>query len=273
MRKDMAQLLVERPRLYGSGETYRSNRRRLNRDPENAPSKQGYRKPYGYDQKQFNEYFAPIYGFLRKNCGRPWNKVWSELSGSLSGGGTVIDHVKTHVLRDFVILKPVWHEGVPCYPPHTYQGNPGFGKDPVPISARHNRGFYVDRHGLLQRAPTRHKRKRKRDPNRTIARIQIDDKTAYYKMAGVWYRIWFKVLGTPNADCVPVYDVLLKKWLKCGSRVPFFRSEVVWEWYVDGATHARELFDIHGSHHIIAYRKEPLSSRTIRREKLNEQLR
>src|SRR5215467_5466782 len=137
MRKDMAQMLVERPRLH-RGELYRVHRRRLNRDPDSGGTTQGMRRPY-IERKHFNEYFAPIVGFLRKNCGRPWDKVFSELGKSLTGGGTVIQHVKVHVLRDFVTLKPVWYGGVPCYPADRYPDRNG---QPQPIEARFSRGFY-----------------------------------------------------------------------------------------------------------------------------------
>jgi len=226
------------------------------------------RRPY-IERKHFNEYFAPIVGFLRKNCGRPWDKVFSELGKSLTGGGTVIQHVKVHVLRDFVTLKPVWYGGVPCYPADRYPDRNG---QPQPIEARFNRGFYVDRQGLLQRAP--HKRRRKGFAvENAVPRIRIDENTAYYKLEGGWFRVWTMDLDAATEPGVPVYDVALKKWVRqweVQSRWIPAESSLVWR--VDGTEGLRVLQEFHGAYRI-AYRKEQLSNRTIRREKLNELLR
>jgi hypothetical protein len=263
MRKDMAQLLVERPRLYRV-ETYKGHRRRLNRDPESVSTKQGMRRPY-YERKHFNEYFAPVMGFLRKSVGRPWNKVFSELCESLSGGGTVIDHVKVHVLRDFVTLQPVWHNGVPCYPAHSYSGSRSEAR---PIERRMNGGFYVDQCGLLKQARVHQYKVAK--PK--ILRLQIDDSTAYHKIDGHWFRVWTKALGEASAESAPLYDVLLQLWVRPRGDSRFYQPGLVWDWYVDGHSGFRELLAVHGSLRV-AYRKEQISNRTIRRERLNQLIR
>lgn len=264
MRKDMAQLLVERPR-YTRGELYREHRRRANRDLEEAPSKQGMRAPY-FDQKEFGEYFPPVLGYLRKSVGRRWDDVFSELNSSLSGGGTVIDHVKMHVLRDFVVLCPEFHDGVACYPPHYYRGR---NSEPTPITRSRNNGFYVDQQGILRQAPQekRWKWKKPAAPNR----IKIDDRTAYHKLDGVWYRVWTKPLPAPGMDVPPEYDVLLKKWVKCHGAQTLYREEMVWAWVMVLGGGIWELEELHGGQRF-AYRKEQISNRTIRRERLNERL-
>jgi hypothetical protein len=255
MRKDMAQLLVEHPR-HNAGELYREHRRKANRDPEEAPTKQGMRRPYK-ERKEFGEYFPPIMGCLRKNVGRPWDKVFSELSASLHGGGAVIDHVKLHVTRDFVTLNPVWQDGVACYPP-------GFGisfrDDPTPITRRRNDGFYVDQQGILRQAPLEKSRKR---PKTTSTGTPADGASCYYKMDSVWYRVWFKALPTPGADQNPVFDLVLKDWLRCrhypGNR--YSGAEYRWEAAGDRYGTRRQVF---------AHRREQVSSRVIRRERLDQ---
>jgi len=227
MRKDMAQLLVETPR-FNAGELYREHRRRANRNPEEAPAKQGMRRPY-VERKHFGEYFAPLVGFLRKNVGRPWDAVFSELSTSLSGGGTVVDHVKTHVLRDFVILNPQWHNGVACYPPGR---GLNFRDDPLPISTRNNDGFYVDQRGILRRAKAARRKSRKPSP----IGITIDEHSAYYKIDAVWYRVWLKSLASPGPDQPPLYDLVLKRWVRCNHYPPTrYQPQDEYRWEVDGA--------------------------------------
>jgi hypothetical protein len=267
MRKDMAQLLVETPRR-NSGELYRVHRRKANRDPDDAPTRQGMRRPY-VERKQFGEYFAPLLGYLRKSCGRPWDKVFSDLNASLSGGGTVIDHVKMHVLQDFVTLQPVWHKGEPCYPFDRYHSR---YDEPLPIRRDRNGGFYVDRHGALRQARAHCRKPRKRDKSE---RVQIDAGTAYHKIDGAWFRVWTKELGEASPDSVAVYDIVLKKWIRALGTSNFLRRDVVWSWGIDGAGRyqgIRALLSLHGSPRF-AYRKEQISNRTIRREKLNERSR
>lgn len=264
MRNDMAQLLVEHPR-HNAGELYREHRRRANREPEEALLKQGMRRPY-FERKEFGEYFPPVKGYLRKNVGRPWDKVFSELSASLTGGGTVVDHVKTHVLRDFVILKPDWDNGVACYPPHSYSW---WRNKPTPIMRRFNGGFYVDQQGILrQAAPEPSRKARKPNP----IGIVIDERSAYYKIDAVWYRVWFKSVPEAGPDTVPMYDIVLKRWVRCRHYPPSkHQPQDFYRWEVDGGNWLRELIETHGSARV-AHRREQIGSRVIRRERLNERL-
>jgi len=263
MRKDMAQLLVEHPR-HNAGELYREHRRRANREPEEAPTKQGLRRPY-FERKNFGEYFAPVKGYLRKNVGRPWDKVFSELSASLTGGGAVVDHVKLHVLRDFVILEPAWHDGVPCYPPHSFAG---WRAKPMPITRRNNDGFYVDQHGFLRQVKAQSRKLRKPKP----IGLLIDEDTAYYRIDGVWYRVWFKSLPPAGPDLAPLYDLVLKRWVRCKHYPPTkYQLHDFYRWEVDRGNWLHDLTDTHGRPRV-AHRREQIGSRVIRRERLNERL-
>jgi len=262
MRKDMAQLLVEHPR-HNAGELYREHRRIANRDPEEAPTKQGMRRPY-FERKEFGEYFAPIKGFLRKNVGRPWDKVFSDLSGSLSGGGAVVDHVKLHVLRDFVIIQPVWEGGVPCYPPHL---NSFWRTKPTPITRSRNEGFYVDRLGILRQVSARSKRRKPKPVD-----LRIDEHSAYYKIDGVWYRVWFASLPEAGPGFAPLYDVVLKSWVRCKNYPPSkYQPMGFYRWELDNGYWVNELIETHGGAWV-AHRREQIGSRVIRRERLNERV-
>lgn len=97
MRSDMFKVIVERPRYGGHG----ARKGRTPRDLEDYPSQQGIRRPYQKDGKNLNEHLAPLRRYLRKQVGRPWNKIYSEICAGLRAGHPVHDHVRQHVF-DYV---------------------------------------------------------------------------------------------------------------------------------------------------------------------------
>ena len=54
--------------------------------------------------KTLNENLAPLVRFIRKQVGRPWDDVFSEICAHLDTGSTVKMHVRTH-LKDFVMIR------------------------------------------------------------------------------------------------------------------------------------------------------------------------
>ena len=259
MRKDLAQLLCETPR-FNRRESYHLYRHtKKDYDLESAPCKESIRSPY-YDRKEFSEYFPPLEGMLRKNVGRPWNQVYSEVTEALHGGGAVIAHVRLHLLRDFVILQPLWVGGKPHYPYHSFRGLRN--GDPVPLSDVH----YVDQMGILLYAEdTYRKSKWRYTPKPTFERVPCDKDSAYYKLEGVWYRVYLKDLPSEKPGSV-VYDILLKKSFYVAeystglSRRTWTPQSTVWRWSND----TRALSQVHGVPRY-AYRKTQLGSREIRR--------
>jgi hypothetical protein len=100
MRRDMHKVIVERPRYGGHG----ARKGRRPRDLEDEPAKQGMRRPYQSDPKSLNEHLGPLRRFLRKQVGRPWNKVYSEICEGLRAGHPLHDHVRRH-LFDYVTIE------------------------------------------------------------------------------------------------------------------------------------------------------------------------
>jgi hypothetical protein len=203
MRDDFAKLLVQTPRHDGSGMKYKLHRRR-SRDIEEdeVGKKQGMRRPYdwNYSRKAFDEYLTPLVRMLKRNVGRPWDKVYSELSKSLHGGGTIIQHVKVHLFQ-YVRLHVQYKDGVP--------GQwPTFGSKWEPL----RRGdLYVDQHGLLKAA----KGVRKPQPEKKeVTVVELPDSEGYVKHEGIWYRVKFVTLDMyPASAKIPagwsVKDVFL----------------------------------------------------------------
>ncbi len=102
MREDMAQVIVERPRIKPFNS--RKGRRQALDD---LPTHEGMRRAQALrgDRKQLNENLAPLRRYLESQVGRPWNKVYAEIAARLRIDSTVQQHVRDH-LRDFVAVTP-----------------------------------------------------------------------------------------------------------------------------------------------------------------------
>lgn len=115
MRKDMAKVVTEAPR-YGHQWPSRKWGRTLTRneipvdndellDYDSGPLRTGrWSRQYGDEKKRFSDVLGPLRGYLRKQVGRPWDKVWSELSANLDkrsvSGSHIFDHIKQEVQQE-----------------------------------------------------------------------------------------------------------------------------------------------------------------------------
>ena len=102
MREDMSRVIVERPRLGG-------DRGRKGRSValDDLPKQEGMRRRHmlSGDGKMLNENLSPLRRYLERQVGRPWNKVYSEISRHLRADNTVQQHVRDHI-SDFVAVRP-----------------------------------------------------------------------------------------------------------------------------------------------------------------------
>lgn len=110
MRSDMGRVVIERPR-YGSSEKSPKIRHfpgRIDEDgdydgPIRLPSSPG--KVEGFvpkiEGKSFTDLLGPLRRYLRKNVGRPWDKIHGEAKAVLKVGGWGVQHVfNTHFLDE-----------------------------------------------------------------------------------------------------------------------------------------------------------------------------
>jgi hypothetical protein len=104
MRADMYKVIVERPRK-GSGWALKSDGR-IFRNSEHAPPKVGMKHGY-QSRKWLNENLSPLKRFLGSQIGRPWNKVYSELSQGIDRRNTVQEHIYAHI-EQFVAIHTEW---------------------------------------------------------------------------------------------------------------------------------------------------------------------
>lgn len=109
MRKDMAKVVTEAPRR-GHGNPSSKWGRRLAKDEYDLDDHGASRAPisrhrqYGWNAKEFSDVLGPLRHYLRSQVGRPWNKVWSEISQTLDNrsltGQHIFDHIRWEVEQE-----------------------------------------------------------------------------------------------------------------------------------------------------------------------------
>lgn len=152
MRRDMFEVIIERPR-GGAGWQKKSRREeRTERAFERAPKREGMSP--GRGTKWLNENLAPLGRFLRARTGKPWSRVSSEMRAVLSMRSAVQKHVMDHV-RQYVEENVVFVDGKP-HRPHCIDGRLW----PLNSHPRWPRFYVCPRTGLLREAPPRERRRR-----------------------------------------------------------------------------------------------------------------
>jgi hypothetical protein len=140
MRHDMAKVITERGRR---GSSYKKDRKgykkRLQKEGLDYVKRESM-KARGDSDKDFTDVLSPLEGFLRKNVGRPWGKVCSEISAVLpASGGISLMHARGHLFQDFVEQHTQYIDGE-VYDSKGYPLNSGWRR----------RQFYVDPRGFLR---------------------------------------------------------------------------------------------------------------------------
>lgn len=115
----MAKVIVERPRIGSRNSSddpkgWRRRRYGKGNDPEDLPSKESMSRGRKYgDDKQLNEHLRPLYRYLDKQVGRPWDKVFSEICERINMNSTVQRHIMQHVFDHVADKLHVGDDGVP----------------------------------------------------------------------------------------------------------------------------------------------------------------
>ena len=102
MRMDMAKVVTEAPRR-GHGNPSKKWGRRLGKDeydledmgPSRAPI--APHRQYGWNAKEFSDVLGPLRRYLRKQVGRPWDKIWSEITQTLDSRSLTGQHIFEHI--------------------------------------------------------------------------------------------------------------------------------------------------------------------------------
>ena len=206
MRDDMDRVLVTRPRV--GGKAPRKGRMRRMADP---PSRVGMKRTLALtkeDPKDLNEHLQPLRRYLHAQAGRPWNKVWSDISATLRATSVVQQHVRDHVF-DFVARdvslrgRDVWvHEFGRARPlrESIYE----LWVDPRTGILRHNRHRVTSRQAL---------RERRTRASRELRARMVPGKgdVQYHLLAdGAWWEVTLaKEAEVPPPDGVKPIDAVL----------------------------------------------------------------
>jgi hypothetical protein len=212
MREDMGKVVVERPRR-GSRERNIKTRMRFrgaNVDyddvDENVPTvKIGHKlaksQQLGYDGKQLNEHLEPLKRFIISNCGRPWDKVYSEISqvcpvNSVLGHHIIIDHLFSYVDTN------------------AYEANGVIYSDkigiPVPVKevegSSRNIAYVHPKTGILTRYKGKSKRLGWHTPNSSEREINFfkDETREWRKENGTWFA--YEYTYDPGTEKVKHYQ-------------------------------------------------------------------
>jgi hypothetical protein len=231
MREDMFKVIVERPRMRipqrnGSHYPRGQLKNEFAHDFEDSPRRESYGSKR-YAEKWLNENLSPLKRYLRRQVGRNWDEVFSEISEHLRLDNTVQRHVFEHI--DGYVYMKTWldHDG-------DIWGSDPLGR-PVPINpqnpssssyAWHWDMLFVDpRTRLLRKCDERRSRPRlsqaklseqKNNPARRV----LSDYVQLHRIGEIWFRVELAVLPKPatprrNEALPPLvcYDVVLKRYV------------------------------------------------------------
>lgn len=200
MRADMSKVIVERPRRRcksGDGAA-----RRLRNDidgPAWLPTR------LGYGGRGLNENLAPLRRYLRAQVGRPWSKVFSEISANIDRRNTVQQHIYQHI-DGFIAIQVAIRNGELVDLRRNW---------PSPINGDGlNQELYVDpRTGLIRinehyrdwKSRITERRKRWQANIKKRRRV-VDEHTLLLLLDDIWYRVGVKALPAERR-----YDVVLHR--------------------------------------------------------------
>jgi hypothetical protein len=210
MRKDMSKVIVERPRTGRAAAGLRPGRTRALTDDDGEPIRaKGAREPKGREQKTkgLNETLNPLKRYLASKVGRPWDKVYSEISEHLKPTSTVQQHVRDHV-DDFVATKTRMKGGVVVVTPRF--GGERKLEDDWCLYYVHPRTGLLRKNEKYKRWTVRQREARQKVEAERAARMRVvDAKTQLHLLKGVWWEVKLAKISAGQAYT----DVVLRAGL------------------------------------------------------------
>lgn len=174
----MSKVVIERPRSGGGVKSPKGEKRRDQRIPwEEKPRSEKIDRKWNQSwyTKHLTDVLGPLYGYLLKNVGRPWDAVYHDICQHLRRENVAQDHIRDHV-DDFVEKNVIIIDGVPCRLPDEY---------PLDSYGRFDKLYVHPKTGLLCRVK-RQQRRWKPAPPRYI---KVDESHICLKLEGLWYLV------------------------------------------------------------------------------------
>src|ERR1700722_596161 len=210
MRSDLAKVVTERPRAglrIKSPKGYSRNLQRFS--DEDHPKREKIRqkwKTYHNDAKVFTDLLGPLYGYLKKQVGRPWNKVYSEIAKKLPRKSLQGIHIQDHIFQ-FVELNVVMIDGKPH---HKTQPRYSEITEIYSVSGEKYPDLYVNPdNGLLCKAKVK---KIVRKNNQRLPGIKLYPGVQLHKIKDVWYEVKVKQYAFTFSTVLPPME---DKVLEC----------------------------------------------------------
>jgi hypothetical protein len=187
MREDISKVVTERPRAGGGIKTPKGSKKEFQDtlwedQPKREKIRQKWTKNYT-ETKDFTNVLGPLYGYLLKQVGRPWDKVYSEIRKQLKPTSMQNIHILGHI-DDIVETNVIMKGKVPCHA----EGGRFYG-DPIGSFSRRYETLYVDPNtGILRRLKPKKNVQKKPEPKF----IKISETEVAKKIKDIWYSITIK---------------------------------------------------------------------------------
>lgn len=179
-----------------------------------------------WNRKQLNENLNPLFGIVRKNVGRPWNKIYSELCSVFDARSVINQHILQHLNQYVEQENVIFVDGElrfrQKYSGINYGLKDGYVEyyvDPRDGILKHNKWYKSYKHSQRML-------KNQRDIEALKIKRVIDDSTELHKIEDIWFEVKFldqqgtsqvtnslNVNPAPSAHSLvypPTFDILLK---------------------------------------------------------------
>ncbi len=199
MRSDMSKVVIEKPRAH---DNWPSRKGRVKEDLLSEDSPKHEPMSLGRGTKRQTDVLGPLVGYLRKNVGKPWDKVNSDIHEHLKmtsmAQGHILDHIDHMVVKNVLLVK----EGKLEVP---YESD---GRARVSVSHdkwRTYGGFYVcPKSGLLKLSPVK-SYKHLQNVKKPVTKI---GNRTFKEKDGVWYEIRLTAVPAVNGpNLIRIYGM------------------------------------------------------------------
>lgn len=199
MRDDFNKQLTERERIghkmkfgdYRNAKLNKSLDEDMSGGKESIHARRRNAKGSNKARKQFNENLNPLKNFLRVNLGRPWDKIYSEITQNFDKRKVINNHILEHLFQ-YVELEVYIIDGKP----HTLSKYRYSREEysPITYSPRYPT-YYVDPRDGLLKTPKQDKTRRQRDredeletkKKQEAVYRKIDDNNHLILKNGIWW--------------------------------------------------------------------------------------